>query len=230
MKLLVFTPNDKYDEVLKTLTENIYNIIIVKTKENFYNLLSSDNFDIAVFDVKMFEKYELELYKIIENKKDTYLLSVIDLEDKFSMSEALNIGIDDYLIKGMPYYAIKAKLSSIKRFISRYKQKLSSHILSAYDLVMNLNKRSVTKLGVQIELTKKEFEILEYLLKNKNKIISRDEILKVLWETNTYEKSNIVDVYINYIRVKLSIVGERDIIKTIRGIGYTIQDDGSENE
>lgn len=224
MKLLVFTPNDKYDEVLKTLTENIYNIIIVKTKENFYNLLSSDNFDVAVFDVKIFDKYELEIYKIIENKKDTYLLSIIDLEDKFSMSEALNIGIDDYLLKGMPYYAMKAKLVSIKRFISKYKQKLSSHILSSYDLVMNLNKRSVTKLGVNIELTKKEFEILEYLLKNKNKIISRDEILKVLWDTNTYEKSNIVDVYINYIRAKLSVVGEKDIIKTIRGIGYTIQD------
>lgn len=225
MNILIYAPYDNYENILKKMIENDeYQSTFVRTEDEFFKELEKFEDGIVLFDVEFIVDYELKIYDILNLKKENvYFIALINKEDRFSLSEALRMGIDDYLIKGIPYSAIVSKLYSVKRFISKYENIKSITKYKLNNIVLDINNRTVTKDGNLIELTNREFKLLEYLVQNKNRIVPRNE-LKPLFNMEEDENSNIIDVYINFLRKKLSDDTHIDLIRTVRGIGYTIQE------
>jgi DNA-binding response OmpR family regulator len=131
----------------------------------------------------------------------------------------LNVGADDYLIKPFKFRELLARV----RALSRRKMN-NARKLSVEELEMNTETKEVFRKGKQIELTAREFRLLEYLLRNKNKVLSRVDILENVWDVNHDLGTNVVEVYINYIRKKVDNGFETHLIRTVVGMGYTIKD------
>ena len=115
------------------------------------------------------------------------------------------------------------------RVIIRYSQKDRSELLSVDDLTLNPLNREVKRAGKIIPLTNKEFLLLEYLLRNKNRILTRTMLSEKIWDIDFISESNIVDVYVNFLRVKIDKGHSKKIITTMRGVGYIIKDENVEN-
>jgi DNA-binding response OmpR family regulator len=133
--------------------------------------------------------------------------------------EGLNVGADDYLIKPFKFRELLARV----RALSRRKMN-NARKLHVEELEMNTETKEVFRKGKQIELTAREFRLLEYLLRNKNKVLSRVDILENVWDVNHDLGTNVVEVYINYIRKKVDNGFETPLIRTVVGMGYTIKD------
>lgn len=130
--------------------------------------------------------------------------------------EGLDIGADDYLTKPFAFEELLARL----RAVTRRNQPGEANIIKIADLEINLDRHVVSRGGREIELTPKEFNLLEYLVLNKNLALSRTRILESVWGFDFAAETNVVDVYIRYLRQKLDEGFEPKIIKTVRGVGY----------
>jgi two-component system response regulator ArlR len=135
---------------------------------------------------------------------------------------ALDLGADDYMTKPFNTKELFARIRVLLR--KRKAERLSENFLRLNDLTLYLDRHEV-QIGHQfIELTKKEFELLTYLIRNKNIALTRDRILQSVWGYDYAGDTNVVDVYIRYLRVKIDNKVQRKYIHTIRGLGYTAKD------
>jgi DNA-binding response OmpR family regulator len=142
------------------------------------------------------------------------------LEDKI---EGYDAGADDYIIKPFEFRELLMKIRVLlKRAGSRHMPVGS--LLKADDLQMNLDTKEVTRSGKLIQLTAKEFQLLEYLLRNKNRVVSRADIAINVWDIDFDTNTNIIDVYINYVRNKVDKPFEKKLIQTQIGMGYILRD------
>ena len=133
----------------------------------------------------------------------------------------LNEGADDYLVKPFAFAEFLARLHALLRrdFWGR------ELLLRAGDLEMDLLTRRVTRSGTELELTGREYELLEYLLRHKNKVVTRDMIALDVWKEKTGAMTRIIDVYINALRKKVDRIGRPALIQTVRGVGYALMGD-----
>jgi DNA-binding response OmpR family regulator len=144
---------------------------------------------------------------------------LIDLEDKIF---GYDLGADDYLVKPFEF---KELLLKIKVFLKRTSLKdLPPRILRAGDLEMDLDRKEVKRGNKLISLTAKEFQLLEFLLMNKNKVVARHEIAINVWEIDFDTNTNVIDVYINYLRNKVDKPYEQKLIQTQVGMGYILKE------
>ena len=134
--------------------------------------------------------------------------------------QGLNEGADDYLVKPFAFAEFLARLHALLRrnFSGR------ELVLRAGDLEMDLLNRRVTRSGAELELTGREYELLEYLLRNKNKVVTREMIALDVWKEKTGAMTRIIDVYINALRKKVDRIGRPALIQTVRGVGYTLRE------
>ena len=146
-------------------------------------------------------------------RKDPLLVVVDD------RVRGLNLGCDDYLVKPFAFAELLARVQAQLR----RGQTLGTAELRAADLVLDLLRRKVTRAGKNIELSNKEFALLEYLLRNKDQIVTRNMIVENVWDASFNNFTNVVDVYINYLRNKVDRGFEPRLIQTVRGIGYTLR-------
>ena len=158
-----------------------------------------------------------------------YIVLSIDTKDKYSKVEALLDGVDDYIYNNYTMEELSAKLQAIMRVIIRFSQKDRSELLSVDDLTLNPLNREVKRAGKVISLTNKEFLLLEYLLRNKNRVLTRTMLSEKIWDIDFISESNIVDVYVNFLRVKIDKGHSKKIITTMRGVGYIIKDENLDN-
>jgi DNA-binding response OmpR family regulator len=186
----------------------------------------SDDYDVIILDIVMPGMSGLELCTKLRKEHDnqTPVLMLTALGTTDDIVEGLSLGADDYLPKPFKFRELLARV----RALSRRKTAVGK-TLSIDDLVLDTDAKEVHRSGKRIELTAREYRLLEYLLGNKNKVVSRTDILENVWDINHDLGTNVVDVYINYLRKKIDHGHAHPLIKTVVGMGYTIKDISREN-
>jgi len=159
------------------------------------------------------------LRQIRPSRPDLLSLVISDQNDPDTHLRSLDEGADDFIAKPFYFSVLRARI----RALLRRRNNASSGILALADLELNRIRRTVKRNGCAIDLTQKEFALLEFLMERPMQPVSRDAIAKNAWNLqNEDAAANTVDVYINYIRKKLEAYGDRPLIRTVRGVGYQI--------
>lgn len=185
-----------------------------------YELICSTDYDAAVFDVMMPLMNGFEVVrKIREQGIDTpviFLTARDSIEDRVT---GLDIGADDYLVKPFSFEELSARL----RVMTRKKYGGKTGVITVEDLTIDTASMRVERGGREISLSAKEYELLRYLASNRGVVLSREKIENHIWNYDYEGGTNVVDVYIRYLRKKLDEGEERKLIHTVRGAGYVIR-------
>ena len=221
MKILVIEDERDLNRIItKHLKKNNYSVDSCFDGQEALDFISYSEYDLIITDIMMsnVDGYEF-IDKLRANKNDTpvIMLTAKDtLEDKIM---GLDSGTDDYIVKPFEFDELLARI----RVLMRRNYGLATNIIQIEEVTLDLAKKQVTKSGEIIDLTGKEYEVLEYLMKNKGSILSRDQILNHVWDYEYEGASNIVDVIIKNIRKKLDRGEGNTIIYTKRGLGYFVK-------
>lgn len=176
--------------------------------------------DLVVLDLMLPVLDGLEVARRIRKTSNTPIIILTAKDGIQDKVEGLDAGADDYLIKP---FSIEELLARVRAHLRRVNPAVTGEVRVA-DLVMNLDGREIFRGGRRVELSAKEFELLELLARNPGKVFSRFEIEEKVWPEYT-GGSNVVDVYIGYLRRKLEEGGERRLIHTVRGVGYVLREE-----
>ncbi len=178
------------------------------------------NPDLLILDLMLPVLDGLEVARRVRKTSNTPIIILTAKDSISDKVEGLDAGADDYLIKP---FSIEELLARVRAHLRRVNPAVTGEVRVA-DLVMNLDGREVFRGGRRVELSAKEFELLELLARNPGKVFSRFEIEEKVWPEYT-GGSNVVDVYIGYLRRKLEESGERRLIHTVRGVGYVLREE-----
>ena len=221
MKILVVEDERDLNRIItKHLKRNNYSVDSCFDGEEALDFVSYSDYDLIITDIMMpnVDGYEF-IKRLRESKNNTpvIMLTAKDtLEDKIV---GLDSGADDYIVKPFEFDELFARIW----VLMRRNYGLATNVIQVDDIVLDISKKQVTRNGENIGLTGKEYEVLEYLMKNKESILSRDQILNHVWDYNYDGASNIVDVIIKNIRKKLDNGTDKTIIYTKRGLGYFVK-------
>ena len=225
MKILVYNENEKSRLVVGQLLKELsFSVILADSEEKLFEELKTESIDLVILDVNSFDNFADVISDVLKHKKDSYVLLSIQNDDRYSKTEALLKGIDDYIYNDFRLEELSAKIKAIVRVLTKKLNNDNSELLSAYDLTLNPINREVKRAGKEIELTNKEFLLLEYFLRNKNRVLTRTMISEKIWDIDFITESNIVDVYINFLRAKIDKGYDQKIIKTVRSVGYIVKE------
>ena len=225
MKILVYNENEKSRLVVGQLLKELsFSVILADSEERLFEELKTESIDLVILDVNSFSNFEDVINNILKYKKNSYVLLSIQNDDRYSKTEALLKGIDDYIYNDFRLEELSAKIKSIVRVLTKKLNNDNSELLSAYGLTLNPINREVKRAGKEIELTNKGFLLLEYFLRNKNRVLTRTMISEKIWDIDFITESNIVDVYINFLRAKIDKGYDQKIIKTVRSVGYIVKE------
>jgi len=176
--------------------------------------------DLVILDLMLPVLDGLEVARRIRKTSNTPIIILTAKDNIQDKVEGLDSGADDYLVKP---FSIEELLARVRAHLRRVNPAVTGEVRVA-DLVMNLDGREIFRGGRRVELSAKEFELLELLARNPGKVFSRFEIEEKVWPEYT-GGSNVVDVYIGYLRRKLEEGGERRLIHTVRGVGYVLREE-----
>lgn len=222
MKILLVEDDLKVASFIKKgLTEN--NMLVdLATDGEIGEVLAADNdYNLIILDILLPKLNGIELCKKIRQKDTkTPILLLTALGTTDDKVTGLNAGADDYLVKPFEFRELLARIYALTR---RSFDLSSNQLLSIADLEVNLSSKMVVRAGKEIHLTAREFNLLVYLLRNKGNVISRSEIEEKIWGTIFERESNVVDVYINFLRKKIDKEFEPKLIHTLIGMGYVIK-------
>lgn len=225
MKMLVYNKNEKARAVVGRLLKELgFNVLLADTEKSLLEYLKTESLDIALLDIESMEDFRKSIDNILKYKKRSYFLIAIEETDRFSKTEALLKGIDDYIYNDFNLEELSAKVRAIIRVLNKRLTEDEMGLLTVYDLTLNPLNREVRRAGNEIELTNKEFLLLEYFLRNKNRVLTRSMISEKIWDIDFVTASNIVDVYINFLRAKIDKGFSKKIIKTVRSVGYIVKE------
>lgn len=180
-----------------------------------------NKFDVVILDIIMPEMNGLEVCTRLREEygSEISIMMLTAAGTTQDIVEGLNIGADDYLIKPFKFRELLARVQALAR-----RKAQAPRVLRANDIELNTDTKEVRRRENTIALTAREFRLLEYLLRNKNRVVSRIDILENVWDVNHDLGTNVVEVYINYLRKKIDHAFDNPLIKTIVGMGYTIKD------
>ena len=223
MKILLAEDEvDLNNVVTRYLKKNGYSVDSVLDGEEALDYLEYGEYDLVILDIMMPKVDGFEVIKKLRNKGNhTSVLMLTARDSADDKVKGLDLGADDYIVKPFDFNELMARI----RAVVRRKYGNSSNRLVIGDLILDTSEKSVTRAGKQIELTGKEYEVLEYLMQSKNRILSREQIKEHVWDFDYEGDSNIIDVLIKNIRKKIDIETGKQIIYTKRGLGYVIKED-----
>ena len=224
MNILIVQRDREIQKYLKKgLKELGYTVEICSDRDDAYYHIKSDNYDLAILDIDIENGNGIELCSEIReiNKKIgiIFLSSENDVEKKV---QSLDSGADDYISKPFSFIELAGRIRAILR---RYKGNINKieNNLTIKNLKLDLLTREAKRGDREIELTYREFALLEYLIRNKNLVLSRTMIREKIWNMNYTANTNIVDVYMTHLRNKIDKGEEEKIIYTVRGVGYILK-------
>lgn len=221
-RLLVIEDQKKLLQSLERgLSEEGYQVVPAATGEEGYVQAKSIPVDAVVLDLMLPERDGLDVLRSLRGEGFTKPILILTARDGVDdRVQGLDAGADDYLTKPFAFAELLARIRALLRrdVVNR------DLCLKADDLEMNLITRVVTRGGVEIDLTRREFELLEFLLRNKNTTVTRDMIAREVWKEGTGTLTNTIDVYITLLRKKVERPEKRTLIHTVRGVGYALRD------
>lgn len=180
----------------------------------------NENYDLIILDLMLPSISGLEVCRRLKREKDIPVIMLSAKDSVMDKVAGLQIGADDYIAKP---FAIEELIARIQ-VIFRRSEKTKSNIINFKDLSIELESRVVKKDDEKINLTNKEYELLILLLNNKGKVVTRDTILNKVWGYDYDAGTNVVDVYVSYLRNKLDVKNKEAYIETVRAVGYIISD------
>lgn len=224
MLILLVEDNPRISEfVIRGLEENDHSVILVEDGIEARKLISQKEWDLILLDIMLPGIDGLEVLQYARRKKVNIPILVISaLSDPDDKIKALDYGADDYLTKPFLFRELMAYVNALTRRIKLNYQE-DPDILECEDLTLDIDKHLIERSGKQIQLTLQEFKLLKTLLENKNRVVTRTQLLDCVWGINCDNATNVVDVYISYLRNKIDASHDVKLIKTIKGRGYLIQ-------
>ena len=209
------------DFLVKGLREALFAVDSAVDGVQGAEFLRSTEFDIVLLDLMLPGKDGFRVLSEFRSAgKSTPVICLTARDAVADRVRGLDLGADDYLSKPFSFAELLARI----RALLRRGPTLSSSPLQVADLRIDLLTRSVTRAGQKIELTAREFALLEYLARNAGIVLSRTMLLDHVWDLNRDAFTNVVDVHINRIRKKVDFGFERPLIQTVRGVGYVLRD------
>lgn len=223
MRILVVEDERDLNRIIsKRLEKEGYCVDRCYDGEEALDYIRVGEFDAIVLDIMMPKKNGLEVVRTLRKNGDTTPILFLTARDSIADRVAgLDIGADDYLVKPFAYEELLARL----RVMTRKATGNPTNIFQAADLVLDTAAHTVKRNGESINLSAKEFDILEYLIRNKGTVLTREKIENHVWNFDYSGGTNVVDVYIRYLRKKIDEGHAVKLIQTIRGSGYILRDE-----
>jgi DNA-binding response OmpR family regulator len=224
-RILLVEDEKKIADALKLgLTEDGYDVETAYDGNIAWKLFQQHRFNLVILDINLPGLTGYELCKRIRYRNAQIpvimLTALSSLNDKI---EGYDAGADDYIIKPFEFKELLMKIRVLLRRTTNKNVPVGT-ILKADDLEMNLDNKEVKRGDTVINLTAKEFQLLEYLMRNKNRVVSRSDIAVNVWDIDFDTNTNVIDVYINYVRNKVDKKFDRKLIHTQVGMGYILKD------
>lgn len=217
--------------IKKGLSEEGFEVSVAFDGKTGLQLAQENIFDLIILDIMLPEMNGLDVCKAIRTKNlQVPILFLTALGTPENVVLGLENGADDYLVKPFKFIELVARIKNLLRRIDSKTSKTlqtepeNKHIYIFSDLKLNDYTKSVTRAEEEISLTSTEFKLLLYFLKNKNKVLSRMDILEAVWGVDYDLGTNVVDVYVNYLRKKVDAKSEDKIIHTVIGMGYVLKE------
>lgn len=209
----------------KGLGEEGYQVTVAPDGKLGLQLATDNPYNLIILDVMLPGMNGLELCRELRRQNiQTPILMLTALATTDNLVTGLDAGADDYITKPFKFRELSARLRSLAR---RRPAAETEKLLKMDDLEMNLSAKTVTRFGQNISLTATEYRLLEYLMKNKGRVVSRLDILEQVWGIDFNMGTNVVDVYVNYLRKKVERKDAEKLIHTVIGMGYCMKDPGT---
>ena len=222
MRILLVEDEKKVASFIKKgLEEEFYSVDVAHDGKEGLQLAMVEEYDLIILDIMLPLKDGFTVLKELRNEKVSipvlFLTAKDTLPDKV---QGLDLGADDYLPKPFAFEELLARVRALLRRTTAEK----NLVLKVLDLSLDTQTHFVTRNNTEIQLTPKEYSILEYLLRNKNRVISRTMLSEHVYDYHFDSDTNVIDVYINKLRNKVDKGFEVPVIHTIRGVGYMIKE------
>jgi heavy metal response regulator len=222
MRILVVEDEKKVASFIKKgLEEDYYSVDIASDGREGSKLAYSDEYDLIILDIMLPFKDGITILKEIRQEKITTPVLMLTAKDDVADKVAgLDSGADDYLPKPFAFDELLARIRALLRRNNTEK----NIILKITDLELDTQSHKAFRSGKEIFLTQKEYSILEYLMRNKNRVISRIKLSEHVYDYHFDSDTNVIDVYINKLRNKIDKGFETQVLITVRGVGYMIKE------
>lgn len=225
MKILVIEDDPTVGQFIKRgLEQQRWGVDLVGNGDEGERMATAANYDLIILDMRLPGKSGLQVLNDLRGRGFERPILVLTAQDAIDAKvETLRAGADDYVTKPFAFEELLARVEAL----SRRPRVLAPPALKVSDLELNLDTREVIRDGTAIDLTPKEYTVLEYLMRHAGRVMSRTLITEYAWGYHFDPGTNIVDVVINHLRKKIDATHTTKLIHTIRGVGYVIRADGT---
>jgi heavy metal response regulator len=222
MRILVVEDEKKVASFLqKGLEEEYYAVDCAYDGEEALYMVEANDYDLMILDIMLPKIDGLEVLKGVRDKKVPLPVLMLTAKDSVEdVVKGLDAGGDDYLTKPFAFAELLARV----RALLRRKEREPAGELQVADLVLDPVTHAVSRGGREIELTAKEYALLEYLMRQVNRVVTRTMISEHVWDYHFDPMTNVIDVYVNHLRNKIDLNSSQRLIHTIRGVGYMLKD------
>jgi DNA-binding response OmpR family regulator len=221
MKILLIEDDDLMAQTLQETLSGDFVAEVASSALEGEDLINANSYDLIVLDLNLPDLNGIKLCQKIRQEGIVTPILILTGENELQTKvEALDAGADDYLTKPFRIEELKARVRALLR---RPSQGFTSNMLHIDDLVLDLDKKVVQRGHAIIHLRRKEFDLLEYLLRNAGKVLTRNMILEHVWDSSYDSLGNTVDVHVKYLRDHIDRMFHKKLIKTVHGLGYKIE-------
>ena len=222
-RILIVEDDEKLRVELEIFLENNgYQVEKLETFDNTPEKILENNPDLLLLDINLPGADGEYICKEIRKKSNMPIIIITSRDSEIDELLCINNGADHYVTKPFNIHILLAKISSLLRRTNMASE--NTDIINARDFVLNINKNTIQKGNKTIELTKNEFKILKYLVQNRNKIVTREDIMDCLWENENFIGDSTLTVNITRVRNKLEEIGLKELLETKRGQGYILKE------
>ncbi len=220
-KILIVEDDEKLrDELEKFLNNNGYHVETLKVFDNTLADILKISPDLILLDINLPGADGEFICKEIRKQSNMPIIMVTSRDNELDELLSINNGADHYITKPFNIHILLAKISSLLKRTNMIME--NANTLDAKDFILNMAKSTIEKDGKSIELTKNEYRILKYLVENREKIVSREDIMECLWDSESFIDDNTLTVNITRLRSKLEELGLKELLETKRGQGYIL--------